>query len=328
LISSGDYKKYASALQYLLDSREFRSVDEIAQGTGLKRGDINAAISHFSESGIEIDEKANMYNIDALPDSINPAVIFCGLRTRSMGQVIHSYKSIGSTNEAAKHLAESGAEEGVMVIADKQKRGRGRLGRSWHSPGEDGLYFSLVLTPWVTFKRIPALSQVAALSVCRAMERTFDCNAQVKWPNDCLLNGRKVSGILVELSAELDKINYAVLGIGINVNNQRRDFPTRFRSLATSLAIESGGRHNRVKLLQLFLADFEKSYANFQRYGLRFIGHELVRRSSVLGKKIEINAGKSRISGFATGIDENGALRVRVKDRVETISAGEVSLRR
>jgi BirA family biotin operon repressor/biotin-[acetyl-CoA-carboxylase] ligase len=214
-----------------------------------------------------------------------------------------------------------------MVIADKQTRGRGRLGRSWHSPGGDGLYFSLVLRPWVAFNRMPALSQVAAMSVCRAIEQVFECHAKVKWPNDCLLEGRKVAGILVELSAELDKIEYAVIGIGINVNTDKGDFPARIRPQASSLALESGRRQNRVKILHHFLADFEKSYSNFQKYGLRFIGPELVRRSSVLGQKIVINMGKTRISGIAIGIDANGALRVKVKDKVVPISAGEVSMR-
>ena len=109
--------------------------------------------------------------------------------------------------------------------------------------------------------------------------------------------------------------------------NQRGDLPSRIRSRATSLAIESGRRHNRVNLLHCFLADFEKSYSNFQKYGLRFIGHELVRRSSVLGRRVNVSLGKSRVSGIATGIDQNGALRLKIKDGVKTISAGEVSLR-
>jgi BirA family biotin operon repressor/biotin-[acetyl-CoA-carboxylase] ligase len=327
LIPSKDVKNFAGVLRYLLDSKGHHSVDQIAHGTGLKRTDVTSALSHFAESGLKLDEKDKTYAIGTLPDSINPAVLFCGLGTHVMGHTIHSYKSIGSTNQAAKHLAESGAVEGTMVIADRQTRGRGRLGRSWHSPGEAGLYFSLVLRPWVSINRMPALSQVAAMSVCRAIEKVCDCQARVKWPNDCLLNGRKVAGILVELSAELDKIDYAILGIGINVNNQRRELPSPIRSHATSLAIESGGQHNRVNLLHRFLADFEKSYSNFQKYGLRFIGPELVRRSSVLGQRVNINLGKTRVSGIATGIDENGALRLKIKDHVKTISAGEVSLR-
>ena len=174
---------------------------------------------------------------------------------------------------------------------------------------------------------MPALSQIAAMSVCRAIEKVCGCPAQVKWPNDCLLSGRKVAGILVELSAELDKINYAILGIGINVNNQRGDLPSRIRSGATSVAIESGRRHNRFNILHYFLADFEKSYSNFQKYGLRFMGHELVGRSSVLGQRVNVRLGKLRLSGIAMGIDQNGALRLKIKDEVKTISAGEVSLR-
>ncbi len=326
MILSADYKKYARVLRYLLEEKGRCFVDQIAHGTNLKKVDVVSALSHFAEAGIELGGKDKSYALDKMPDSIDPAVILCGLTTRLMGQAIHGYRSIGSTNEAAKRMAESGAGEGVLVIAERQTRGRGRLGRPWHSPAVTGLYFSLVLRPWVAFGRMPALSQVAALSVCRALEAACNCRAQVKWPNDCLLGGRKVAGILIELSAELDRIDYAILGVGINVNNARGDFPSNIRSRSTSLAIESGGHHNRAVLVRHFLADFEKSYSNFQKYGLRFIGPELVARSSVLGRRISVNLGKSRVSGIAVGIDENGALRLKVKDQVKPISAGEIRL--
>jgi BirA family biotin operon repressor/biotin-[acetyl-CoA-carboxylase] ligase len=262
-----------------------------------------------------------------LPDIILPAILVSGLRCRIMGSEIHSYKTIGSTNEVARRLAEAGAPEGSLVIAEKQSRGRGRLGRSWHSPGGSGLYFSLVLRPQVAFTRLPALSLVAALSICRALETLGDLKAEVKWPNDCLLSGRKVAGILVELSAELDRVSYAILGIGINVNNQRKDLPPSIRSRATSVAMEIGSSVSRVELIRRILNEFERAYCNFQRYGLRFIGPELVSRSAVIGKKIIVTVGRKRFIGQALGFDENGALRIKTRKNVQTVSAGEVSLR-
>jgi BirA family biotin operon repressor/biotin-[acetyl-CoA-carboxylase] ligase len=328
LISIGDQNKAARVLRILLgQSGHPHSQDEISHKTGLKKGEIVDAIAHLMESGVQIKEKDEEYWVASFPDSIVPAVILCGLNTRNIGHEIHSFKTVGSTNEVARRLAESGAEEGVLVISERQTKGRGRLGRIWHSPSGTGLYFSLILRPWMPLDRMPALSQVAALSVCRAIEKVGHLQAQIKWPNDCLLSGKKVAGILVELSAELDRINYAVLGIGINVNGCRDDFPAKLRTKATSVAIQTKTPCHRIDLLHQVLVDFEKSYNNFQRYGLRFIGPELVKRSSVLGKKVSVNLGKSKIAGTAIGIDANGALRVKVKDQVKPISAGEVSLR-
>ncbi len=302
------------------------AVDDIARQTGLDGQEIGNIIQYFRESGIELTIDDNKISLNALPDTLLPAILLCGLKTRNMGHEIHSYKTIGSTNETAKRLAEAGAPEGTLVISEKQTKGRGRLGRSWHSPGH-GLYFSLILKPDLEFARFPALSMVAALSICNSLEQFGDIKAQIKWPNDCLLNGKKAAGILVELSAELDKVSYAILGIGVNVNNERGTFPSHLRSKATSLFIETGKKIDRTILMQIFLSHFEKSYYNFIRYGLRSVAHELVKRPIVLDHNITIRIGKKRISGMAMGFDGNGALRLKTKDGVKVISAGEVTLR-
>ena len=303
------------------------SLDNIKSITGLDNTAILNTIKYFHESGIDIIENDQGYILATPPEIILPAILLSGLKTRLMGKEIHSFKTIGSTNETAKRLAESGAPEGTIVISEKQTRGKGRLGRSWHSPSGQGLYFSLILRPDLDFSRIPAIAMVAALAICHTLEGYGDLRAQVKWPNDCLLNGKKVAGILVELSAEMDKVCYAILGVGINVNNSVRDFPSHLRSKATSLALESGRKTDRVDLLQKILHNFEKSYNNFQRYGLRSIAPELVKRSSILGKKITVKVGRQRFSGEAIGFDNKGALRLKSKDGVKILSAGEVSLR-
>jgi BirA family biotin operon repressor/biotin-[acetyl-CoA-carboxylase] ligase len=328
LTTTQDFKKYGSVLHYLLQSPgRLISIDEITHRCGIAKKDVIAAEEHFAESGLEIKEEKGSIAVLEYPDSIVPSVIFCDLRSKLLGQEICSYKTIGSTNEVAKRLAESGAKEGAMVISDRQTRGRGRMGRSWFSPGAVGLYFSLVLRPRVKIARLPALSQVAALAICQIFERFYECRAMVKWPNDCVIGKKKVAGILLEMSAESERINYAILGIGINVNNDRAEFPGHLRSRSTSLAIETGKKQNRIAILNQFLLDFEKSYSNFQRYGLRFLGHELVTRSAILGKKVTVTMGRKRVNGTAIGIDEYGALRVRTKDRVMSIVAGEVTLR-
>lgn len=317
----------ATVLKVLLDpSGGKASLAEIEKMTGLDGRSVKGAITGLRASGVQIDGHGG-YSVGNIPDIITPAILLCELKSKIMGRNIHSYKSIGSTNEVAGRLAESGEPEGTIVVADRQTRGRGRLGRTWHSPPGMGLFFSLILRPVINFDRVPGLSLVAALSVCRALEREYSLKPRLKWPNDCLIEGRKVAGILVELSAELDKISHAILGMGINVNSRKQDFPSNLRSKATSVAIATGEAHNRVALLASILAEFEKDYANFVKYGLRFMGRALAERSSVVGNRVTVRLGKRKLSGIALGLDENGALRLKTGKEVAIISAGEVSLR-
>jgi BirA family biotin operon repressor/biotin-[acetyl-CoA-carboxylase] ligase len=328
VVSSSESKSAGTVLAVLRKTPgQLVSSEELEKRTGFDSALIKNSIRHLRESGVEIDTGEKGYALHTLPESIFPAILYANLKSRVMGWEVHSYKTVGSTNEAARRLAESGAGEGTLVIAERQTRGRGRHGRSWHSPGDLGLYFTLVLRPQVDFERMPALSMVAALSVARVLDKYAGLEAQIKWPNDCLLQGRKVAGILVELSGENDHVAYVVMGIGINVNHASGDFPSHLRSKATSVAIAAGNKIDRVGFLSDFLYEFEKSYANFQRYGLRFLGPELVKRSAVLGKKVIITFGRKKLSGTAIGFDENGALRVQDKNGVQTFAAGEVTLR-
>ena len=310
-----------------MDSHGKRAtISEIYNSTGLSRKAIKEAIEELRRSGINIDSRKG-YAIMSLPDSLPAPLFLSGLKSRIIGREVYSYKTIGSTNETARRMAESGAPEGTIILADKQTKGRGRLGRSWHSPGGLGLYFSLILRPRIPFDKVPALSLVAALSVCRVTDRLASLNSMIKWPNDCLIGSRKMAGILVEVSAELDRLSYAILGVGININHRKKDFPSELRSIATSIAIEAGRSIDRVGFLQKLIYEFEKSYNNFTRYGLRFIGPELVERSTVINRDITLRIGKKKISGRAVGLDQNGALRMLTEDGVRIISAGEVTLR-
>jgi BirA family biotin operon repressor/biotin-[acetyl-CoA-carboxylase] ligase len=294
--------------------------------TGLDRKTVKRAIEGLRESGIVIDGRGG-FTLGKVPDLITAPLFLCGLKSKVLGHNVYSYRSVGSTNETARRLAESGAPEGTIVIADRQTKGRGRLGRSWHSPAGLGLFFSLVLRPRIPFDRAPGLSLLAALSICRVTEKMGDLEPRIKWPNDCLLDGKKMAGILVEISAELDKIGYAIVGVGININHRKKDFPSSLRSKATSLAMKNGDRHDRAAFLRDFIHQFEKDYGNFCRYGLRFMGRALVERSSVLGRNITVRFGRKKITGTAVGFDENGALRMKTGEGVRLVSAGEVTLR-
>ncbi len=323
-------KTQATVLKILQDSPgRFFPYNELSSISGLEKGIIKHAILQLQESGIDITiEDTKGCQLNNIPDIILPAILHAGLKCRIMGANIHSFKSIGSTNEVAKRMAEADFPEGTLVISEKQTKGRGRLGRTWHSPSGKGLYFSIILRPKLTFERLPALPLVAGLAVCRAIDGFTGLTASLKWPNDCLINGKKVAGILVELTAELDQVSYAVMGVGINVNTAKSDFPTNLRSKATSLAIEKGIHIDRAAFLRKMLFEFEKSYHNFVRYGLRFIGPELAKRSAILGKEVEVKIGSKKTIGVVTGIDQNGALRLNTKNGIQIISAGEVTLRK
>ncbi|UCC78806.1 MAG: biotin--[acetyl-CoA-carboxylase] ligase [Candidatus Zixiibacteriota bacterium] len=268
------------------------------------------------------------FRVPELPDLILPPVILIGLRSGYMGRRIFAYKSIGSTNDTAKRLAESDSPEGTLVIAEKQTKGRGRLGRSWHSPQNKGLYFSLVLRPQIPVEKMPALSLVAALSVCRVIESMTDLKPQIKWPNDCLIDGKKVAGILIDISAELGRVSYAILGVGLNINTAQKDFSSGLRKSATSLAIQTGKMFSRVDCLRPFLHEFEKSYRNFYRYGLEFIASEIIKRSSVIGREINFKLSGKKYTAMALGYDENGGLMVKSKSGVKVLSGGEITIRK
>jgi BirA family biotin operon repressor/biotin-[acetyl-CoA-carboxylase] ligase len=315
-------------LQAVLKSKPGRiSFAELEKETGCDRKTLKEAAQELCDSGVGQIGRG-YFDISELPDLILPAIILYGLKSRVMGRRIFAYKSIGSTNNTAKRLAESDSPEGAIVIAEKQTRGRGRLGRSWLSPINKGLYFSIILRPRVQIERMPALSLVAALSICKVIESKTSLEPKIKWPNDCLIGGKKTAGILVDISAEPGRVSYAILGVGINVNTAIRDFSKKISRRATSLSIEAGSHFNRAEILRRFLEEFEGSYRNFQTYGLRFIAPELVKRSSVIGRKIEFSLGPKNYAGIALGYDEKGGLRVKLKDGVKILSGGEVRLKK
>ena len=312
---------------FLFAGEDGLSIKEISTSLNVNKNNIKYEIAQLNEAGF-VFVGIKKITLSKIPESIQPPMVLLGLKAKQFGHELYSYKTIGSTNETAKRLAESGSSEGTVVTAENQTRGKGRLGRSWYSPAGKGLYFSVILYPKIDVVKMPALSQVAALSVSKVVEKLTNIETGVKWPNDCLLNSKKVAGILLEASAELDKISYVVLGIGINVNTSKKKFPMSLRSRATSLAIESGNEFNKTEVLKLLLYELEKSYNSFCKYGLRFIGHELTNKSVVLGRKLDFKVGRKKITGTAIGLDKNGALRVKVGQEVQTISAGEVTLRK
>ncbi len=261
------------------------------------------------------------------PDSLISTEISYKLKAKTMGREIHAFKSVQSTNTVAHQLAASGAPEGTLVVAESQTKGRGRLGRMWHSPENCGIYCSLVLRPKIHPTRAPGISLISAIAVAETIAGCNDFKIGIKWPNDVLLSGRKVAGILTELSAELDRVNFIVVGIGINVNHKRADFPAELRETATSIRIDGKTKIKRVDFLQKLLYNFEKEYIIFKKSGLEKSHKKILEYSSLLYTEVELRMGRKTISGKVIDIDKLGQLVIETSEGIMRFNAGEVTTR-
>lgn len=246
--------------------------------------------------------------------------------TKWAGTKLVHYKETDSTNTQAKSLAEEGYPHGTVVMADRQRAGRGRSGRLWESSKEEGLCMTLLLRPEIAPNAASMLTLVAAMAVTKAIRRLTELPVQIKWPNDIVLHGKKICGILTEMSTETDHINYVVVGIGINVANE--SFPEEIRDTATSLFLESGKCLERMKLLEAICQEFESYYDLFcQTCDLTNIQGEyedyLVNRD----RQVRVLDPKEPFVGIAKGITKTGELIVATEDGEQSVSSGEVSVR-
>jgi BirA family biotin operon repressor/biotin-[acetyl-CoA-carboxylase] ligase len=250
-----------------------------------------------------------------------------GLNTTWVGRKILSFGIVKSTNEYAFRLAEDGASEGTVVVADEQSAGRGRFGRRWHSPPGLGLWFSIILRPTLFPWETPMVTMVAALATAHAIHKATDLTASLKWPNDVLIGQRKVCGILTELNAEIDSVNFVVVGIGLNVNQREWDFPQDIRERATSLCLEKNRRLSRINMLQHLLHEFELAYDRMIHCGFSDLRDEIKSLSCLLERTVAVRLKNRIYKGRVVDIDEQGGLVLRVgKDRIEHIISGEVQL--
>lgn len=255
-------------------------------------------------------------------ERLSPEIIRRGLVTDFMGQEIICYQSIGSTNEVAKELAKQGAPQGTLVIAEEQTEGKGRRGRSWLAPAGSSLLISLVLYPPLTASQIPRLTMASSLAVAYAIEETSNLSVHFKWPNDILLRGKKAGGILTEISIGGEILGHAVVGIGLNVNLDVRQIP-EIADTATSLSMELGREVSRLELLRSVLRFMEREYRLLQQGELP--GEKWATRLSLPGHKVKVTTPWGQQSGWAEGVDADGALIVRRDDGTKAyITVGEV----
>lgn len=266
-----------------------------------------------------VDELRSMgYQIDSAPrkgyllvepaDRLLEEEISVDLNARVIGHTIHSYQSVGSTNDVARDLARDGAPEGIVVLAEEQTRGRGRLGREWESPS-GGVYMSIILRPRLKPDEAPRLTLTAAVAVARALG-DLGVDAMIKWPNDVHVGGRKIAGVLTEMSAEVDRVNHVILGIGVNVN----DCPEG----ATCVNEELGGVR-RVRVAASILGELDRAYGGDWQECLE----EWRRLSNTLGRRVRVATFNEVIEGVAVDVDRNGALVLDLGDRRERVLTGD-----
>ncbi len=310
-------------LAYLLEhGDQYISGEVLRREFGVSRTAIWKHIKALKEEGYTINSVPNKgYRL--LPD--RDRLLSYELE-RALGKTVEVHDSLDSTNNYLKRNAGEDPDERI-VLSEEQKQGRGRLGRSWDSPKGTGLFFSLRLKPAITMEESFKLTGIAAAAVVEALEEVAGVSAKIKWPNDILVGGKKVAGILTEASGEPEGVNYIILGIGINVNN--RDFPGELRELATSLYLEKGQPVSRKDLFVAVVHRFFSFYHRFLTEKSLAVVHGILKdRSAIVGKEVIVLRGGEKKYGKALEITEEGFLKVRYsRGDVEILSSGEVSLR-
>jgi len=318
----------AEILTLLRETDGYVSGQELCNRFGVSRTAVWKAINQLKENGYEIEAVPNKgYHLAGQQDVLNKNEIQSRMNTKWAGQELYYYDSTSSTNLDAKRLLEEGAEEGVLAVAGEQTRGRGRRGRSWQSPPDANIYMTLGLRPDFLPDLAPMITLIDAMAVAEAVEEACGLKTQIKWPNDVVIGGKKICGILTEMSAETGYIHYVVIGTGINVNIT--EFPVELRETATSLCIEKGERVLRAPIVAKTMEYFEKFYEKFmETKDLSLLMEDYNRRLVNKDTRVKVLDPQGEFEGTAKGIDKKGQLLVEKQGGgIEAVYAGEVSVR-
>ncbi|TCN23067.1 biotin--[acetyl-CoA-carboxylase] ligase [Mesobacillus foraminis] len=294
---------------------EFLSGQHLAEIAGCSRTAVWKHIEELRKEGFVFEAvKRKGYKILQTPEKVSADEISLGLKTAFLGRTIHYEESVSSTQKIAHRLVTDGVSDGTVVVAEEQTSGKGRMDRQWHSPKYSGVWMSVILKPNLPPPRAPQLTLVAAVAVVQAIEELTGLMPQIKWPNDILVGGKKVTGILTELQADSDRIKAVIIGIGINVNQQYEDFPEELLHTASSLAIESGKPISRASLIQSVLSRLEKLYITYLQNGFHPIKLLWESYAISIGKNIIARTLTGEIKGKALGITEDGVLMIEQED--------------
>lgn len=311
------------------NTHTFVSGQLISDKLGVSRTAVWKYINNLKKEGYLIDSSSKKgYKLLDSPDILSFEEIQKYLKTKYIGKKILHAEKVDSTNNRAKELASGGEPHGTLVIAEEQAGGRGRLGRVWYSPKYKGIWLSMILRPDINPMQIPKITQIAAAAVVTSL-KDFKIDATIKWPNDIILNGKKICGILTEMNAEMNKVHYVVLGMGINANLDKDDLEKDILDKATSIKIETGTTLDRKSFVGNLINKFEYLYEEFDKTQNIKSSMKICRNNSaVIGKTIRIIRGENETFAKALDLDENGALMVEYKNGTrENLISGEISIR-
>jgi len=302
---------------------------ELSQHLGVSRAAIWARIQDLRSLGYDIEASPHRgYRLLSAPDLLHADDLISRLgKTKVIGRDIHVFQETTSTNDVVEKFARDRLKEGVVVFAESQTKGRGRLGRKWMSPSRKGLWFSVLLRPDLQPQETTQITVASATALRRAIQSHTGLKAEVKWPNDILVNSKKTAGILTELSAELDHVKYVILGIGVDVNLNPSDFSAEFRKSTTSLKIELGKPVFRAELAVVILRELDRDYARITSGRFATIADEWEEHCTTIGQEVVIRTGDRQVRGRAESLGEDGALLLRTDHgHLERIVGGDLTL--
>jgi BirA family transcriptional regulator, biotin operon repressor / biotin---[acetyl-CoA-carboxylase] ligase len=305
---------------------QFVSGEQLSKELNCSRTAVWKHIEELRKEGYVFEAaRRSGYRLSSAPDMPFPEEIKNGLRTCFIGRNVFYSPAVRSTQAEAHRIAGEGAEDGTLVIADLQEGGKGRLGRVWHSPSGTGIWMSLLLRPKLELHQCPQLTLVAAVAVVEAIRKYTGLQVAIKWPNDILLDGKKICGILTELNAEATVVNYIIIGIGINVNTP--SFPAELQSVATSLRIEGGQDFSRVQLVQRILERFESLYVAYLEEGFASLKERWESFATSVGQRIIARQIHGTVEGLALGIDQDGSLLIQKEDGgIEKVYSADIEI--
>lgn len=302
---------------------------ELARRLQMSEGVLWARIDDLRRLGYEIAATPHQgYRLIKAPDTLHSDDLLARLGDRRVvGRAIQVFERTGSTNDLVDRLGREGAPEGIVIFAESQTCGRGRLGRLWDSPPRRGLWFSVLLRPGWAPPRVTQLVVLAAVAVRRGVRAVTGMSLEIKWPNDLQIGGLKVGGILIEMSAELDRERHVVLGIGLNVNQVEDDVPVELHGVATSLRLVGGRKWDRAELATATLRALDEGYASLRRGGFARVAEEWESACTTIGREVTIQAGNRCFRGRAESLDADGVLLVRSEHgHLERVTGGEVTV--
>lgn len=300
---------------FLREPGQYVSGEKMSQELQVSRTAIWKQIQKLEAEGYSFEASRRLgYRLLNIPDKLDGDLLESRMTTSRFGKQIQVYDTVQSTQIVARDAAENGAPEGTLIIAEQQSNGRGRMGRGWVSPKGKGVWMSMVLRPSVPIHFAPQLTLLTAVALCRSLTRLTGLSIGIKWPNDLLIEGKKISGILLESAAEDERLRYVIAGVGISVNLEHSDYADGLQDKATSLRICTGGPLSRNEVIVQFMQEWEQLYDLYQEQGFGPIITLWEALSISLGKPSNLVTPQGTITGVPVGLDVTGAIKIQLDD--------------